>query len=152
MKVTDNHRRLGELLKERRNALGLTLENVSAKISARGKKLSAQYLSNLETAYTRPGKEPATPPDDLLNTLAQTLDIPISDLHAALGRVPPGSPAAQLVREKVAKYDGGGQIGPEIVQEISEELDDIATVRVERVMRQYQSQGGGKQVQRQVAE
>ncbi len=145
--ITDNHRRLGELLKERRNALGLTLENVSAKIQVRGHKLSPQHLSNLETAYSRPGKEPATPPDDLLNILAQTLDLPIRSLHAALGRAPSGSPASQLVREKLAAYNGEGQIAPAVLDDLSSEVDDFAQVRVERVMRQVQ--GDGKQLQTQ---
>lgn len=152
MERTDNHRRLGEALKDRRTQLGLTLENVSAKIQAHGQKISPQYLSNIETAYSRPGKEPATPPDDLLSALALALGIPLRELHAALGRVPPGSPAEQLVREHLAPYTAEGQISREQVESLAQELDDIARVRVERITGQYQSQsqtGGGKQSQRQ---
>lgn len=48
--------------------------------------LSPQHLSNLENAYNRPGKEPVTPPDELLAALSKVLGIPLRELHAALGR------------------------------------------------------------------
>ncbi len=65
------------------------------------------------------------------------------------------SPAVTLVREIAARFGNGRTLENEWIQEISEELEDMAHVRVERVMRQFQSQsqtGSGKQTQRQKQE
>ena len=144
--------KLGELLKSRRKELGLTLENVEAATIKAGSRVSAGFLSDTERAYPRSGGSVTLPADDKLRALSQVLDIPLRDLHAALGRVPGGSPAEQLVREHLTSYSGG-QISREMVESLAQELDDIARVRVERVTGQYQSQshiGGGKQSQKQL--
>lgn len=105
METLSGHKRLGKLIRERRKARGWTLDNVSEQVKRLGLRLSPQHLSNIENAYSHPGKEPSTPPDDLLRALSRVLDTPLSDFHAALGRMTTTSAAAALVREKAATFD-----------------------------------------------
>ena len=141
--------RLGQLLKAARQAKRLNQGEVADAM----KIVQGQY-SDIERAYIRPGqRRGSVPDDDFLAAASAVLDRPVLDLHAALGRVPSGSPAVQLVREHLAPYNG--QISREQVESLAQELDDIARVRVERITGQYQSQsqsGGGKQSQRQKQE
>lgn len=145
--------KLGKLLKERRKLLGLTLENVEVATIKLGMRVSAGFLSDTERAYPRKGGSVTLPSDDKLRALSQVLDIPMREMYAALGRVPSGSPAAQLVREELATYKVEGSLAPDDLDDLTSEVEDFARVRVERVMRQFQSQsqsqGGGKQLQRQ---
>ncbi len=78
--------KLGRLLRERRQELGLTLENVEAATRKTGTRVSTQFLSDTERAYVREGGSVTTPSDAKLRALSRVLDIPLVDLHAALGR------------------------------------------------------------------
>ncbi len=85
-------------------------------------------------AYQRPGYE-----------RTKAIGIFLGDVSGALAAAnyeesdehPAPSSAISLVREVVARF-GAGKLGMERVQEISEELEDFARVRVDRVMRQRQ--------------
>jgi transcriptional regulator with XRE-family HTH domain len=88
MQLTEGHRRLGALIREKRLRRGWTLDNVSAKARSLGIKLSPQFLSQIENAYEHPTKGVVTPSDEKLLAISKALDIPLVDLHAALGRIP----------------------------------------------------------------
>lgn len=156
METNDAHQELGRLIRERRKVRGWTLENVSTQVRRLGLRLSPQHLSNIENAYNHPGKEPSTPPDDLLRALSRVLEIPLSDLHASLGRIPANDAAAALVREKLAGYEllDDMQLSPSEVDDMASDLgalaESLVSSRVKRFQRQSQSQqGSGKQAQRQ---
>lgn len=122
----------GQLLKEARIAKKLSQDEVAEAI----KRAQGQY-SDIERAYTRPGqRRGSVPDDDFLASVSSVLGIPLRDLHAALGRIPPGSPAVHLVREKLAEYNGESQIAAEELAELSSDVADYAKMRVEKTVRQ----------------
>ena len=83
MELTEKVKRLGAYIRARRLDAGFkTLQSLG---DATG--LKPSYLSNIETGYINPTRGPVIPSDDVLLTIAKALDIPVSDLHAALGRV-----------------------------------------------------------------
>lgn len=92
--------KLGNLLRERRQELGLTLENVETATRKTGTRVSAQFLSDTERAYARNGGAVTKPSDAKLRALSQVLDIPLGELHAALGRGEEGTehPALAYLR------------------------------------------------------
>jgi transcriptional regulator with XRE-family HTH domain len=50
--------------------------------------ISRQFLSSIENAYSSPKRGFVLPSDQTLERLSETLDIPLSRLHALLGRFP----------------------------------------------------------------
>lgn len=143
---------LGHLVREARTAKELTLEQAE-ELSG----VKRNYLWTIEQAYVLPNRSPTIPSDDVLEAVAAAFGIPVVSLHAALGRVPAGSPAVQLVREKLAEYGGQDHAVIDLTAEQMDQLiDDVegyAEDRLSRTLRQsrsqYQYQGGGKQLQRQ---
>ena len=80
----DHLRALGNEIRLRRKQNGITtlkqLEDLSG--------VSRQFLSAIENGYTAPKRGFTVPSDETLEKLASTLDIPLSRLHALLGRFP----------------------------------------------------------------
>lgn len=50
--------------------------------------VSRQHLSHIENAYKHPRRGPVIPSDDVLVKIAEGYDLPVSRLHALLGRQP----------------------------------------------------------------
>lgn len=123
------------------------MENVEALTRRNGERVSMQFLSDTERGYVRKGGAVTVPNDEKLRSLSLALDIPLRDLHAALGREVEANLATSLVREKVAAYAPEQELEPETMAELSSELDDFARVRVETTIRQRQSSGRQLQVQ-----
>lgn len=73
----------GQVLKERRKELDLTLARLQAITG-----ISAQYISNLETAYAHPTRGISRPDDEKIAILGQALGLSLSRLHSLLGRLP----------------------------------------------------------------
>lgn len=62
-------------------------------------------------------------------------------LLAAGMSAPPLAPATSLIRAISEGYKGGGYLEPDEISQLSDELEDFARVRVDRVMRQRQEAG-----------
>lgn len=126
--------RFGKRLREARRLKGLSQREVAEAIHwAQG-----QY-SDIERAYRRPGLARAAVPDDeFLAAVSTVLEIPLRDLHAALGRIPEGTPADLVVREHLSKYNIEGKLPPETVDELSREIEDYTQMRIERQVRRLQ--------------
>lgn len=126
--------RFGKRLREARRLKGLSQREVAEAIHwAQG-----QY-SDIERAYRRPGLARAAVPDDeFLAAVSTVLEIPLRDLHAALGRIPEGTPADLVVREHLSKYNIEGKLAQEDLDDLRSEIDDFAQLRVERRLRQLQ--------------
>lgn len=134
MPSLDQLKELGRTFREARKSKKLTLEELE-ELSG----VSKNYVWIIESAYVGPNRSPTVPADDKLAALGKALDIPVSHLHTILGRHDaPNTAAVALVREVAGRYGNGDTLGPERVQEISEELEEIATVRVGRAMKQLQ--------------
>ena len=85
MPVTiENLRALGNEVRRAREAKGIRtlveLERVTG--------ISQQRLSQIETARIDPGRGVILPSDDKIERLAAALDVPVSRMHALLGRMP----------------------------------------------------------------
>lgn len=97
---------LGSVVRDIRQSKGWTLKQLSD-VSGVG----YSYASNIERGYVNPARGPVTPSDDILYLLAKALDIPISTLHGALGRVAdspgpaskPPAPDAQQVLNSIKR-------------------------------------------------
>lgn len=134
--------KLGRILRERRQELGLTLENVEAATRKAGTRVSTQFLSDTERAYVREGGSVTTPSDARLRALSEVLDIPLRDLHAALGRVPPGTLAASFVREKLAGYGADVRLSSEDMDALIADIEALGAAlvntRAQRAQKQEQ--------------
>ncbi len=129
-------KRLGRLLRDARTGKKLSQEEVAEMIG----RTQGQY-SDIERAYMRPGSARGSVPDDeFLALVADALGIPIQDLHAALGRVPAGGPAAQLVREKLDSLANREEIDltTEQMDALIDDIEDYANMRLSRTVRQTQ--------------
>ena len=126
---------LGQILKSARLSKKLNQGEVADAM----KIVQGQY-SDIERAYIRPGQTRASvPDDDFLVSASDVLDIPILDLHAALGRIPPGSAAAALVREKAASREDF-TLTPDQMDNLITEIEAIAVFRIQRMMEETEKQ------------
>ena len=50
--------------------------------------ISPQHLSQLETAYSRPGRPPVGPGDDVIQSLSEALNWRVIDIRRVLGQIP----------------------------------------------------------------
>jgi transcriptional regulator with XRE-family HTH domain len=132
--------KLGNLLKERRKSLGLTLENVEAATIRLGERVSAGFLSDTERAYPRDGGSVTLPSDEKLRALSRVLDIPLIDLHAAIGRIPAGALARLFVRETLARHgdQGSVELTESQMDALIDDIEEYANMRLSRTMRQTQ--------------
>jgi len=112
-------KRLGQIVREARQQRKWTLQEL-----ADHSRVGHSYLSNIERGYVNPNRGPVTPSDDILTAISQSLDIPLSTMHTALGRIEEDADAlpieyAPILDElRSASYDGGLDSGD--VDEISE--------------------------------
>ena len=99
---------LGRELRMRREALGLK----SLREFARRVDVSPQHLSQLERGYVNPKRGLVVPSDEVLEKLAAGLDVPLSRLHALLGRLNDqpypvfDDPKAVLLAERYSRLPG----------------------------------------------
>ncbi len=102
---------LARELKARRLALG---EPVLARF-AKKIGVSRQHLSHLESAYVHPSRGPVLPSDEMLEKISKGYGVPLSRLHALLGRMPDApipvfkSPQALLIAERFDRLPEGFQ-------------------------------------------
>ena len=104
MPNTHQLKQLGMLFREARQEREWTLRQLSEKSG-----VGYSYCSNIERGYVNPNRGPVTPSDDILFALAKTLDLPLSKIHATLGRLDDREPQdetrpqAELVLETIKK-------------------------------------------------
>lgn len=112
-------KRPGQIVREARQQKKWTLQEL-----ADNSRVGHSYLSNIERGYVNPNRGPVTPSDDILAAISQTLDIPLTAMHTALGRIEDDTDAmpieyAPILDElRSAFYDGGLDSGD--VYEITE--------------------------------
>jgi len=80
----DHLRALGNEIRQRRKQNGINTLRQLEQLSG----VSRQFLSAIENGYTAPKRGFTVPSDETLEKLASTLNIPLSRLHALLGRFP----------------------------------------------------------------
>lgn len=118
----------GRLIRERRGRMSAA--ELGEKIGR-----SQSYISALENAAVAKGKtKPITPHDDVLAALSRVLDIPLRELHAALGRLE-GEPMPieyEPILDELyqASYNGG--LDSEAVAEIVTYIQFLAERRRKR--------------------
>ena len=76
--------RLGAEVRRAREARGYP----SARSFAAAIGVSPQHLSHIERGYVNPKRGLIVPSDDVLDKIAGGADVPVSRLHAMLGRMP----------------------------------------------------------------
>ncbi|MDR3708124.1 MAG: helix-turn-helix transcriptional regulator [Capsulimonadaceae bacterium] len=85
MSVTvENLQALGNEVRRAREAKGITTLKELQRLTG----ISQQRLSQIETARVDKDRSPVVPGDDKIDKLAEALDVPISRMHALLGRMP----------------------------------------------------------------
>lgn len=119
--------------------------------------VSKGYISQIENDSSPSTGLPPRVSDEHLRALAAALDVDEHEMFSRATDVVPagfcimpaeGQPvnsAGMLVRQLLADYPGGGEITTSQANEISEELEDFARVRIGRRIHQFQSQTGGMQ-------
>ena len=75
---------LGEEIRRRRKARGVRTLRQLKELTG----ISTQFLSQIENAYVHPSRGYVIPSDETLGKLSAALEVPISRLHAILGRIP----------------------------------------------------------------
>lgn len=124
-------RRLGAAVREAREAKGWNQSELAAK-SGVGK----GYVSNIETGYVNPDRGPVTPSDEVLAQLAQALEMPVAELHRALGRINGDSDKAYYRSRYIrrAAYDNGlTALTPEEERAIEEETERILNYELSKM-------------------
>lgn len=114
--ATDSFRRLGVLIQEGREAKGFTQTELGRQIEH-----SQSWVSEVENARnnSRTGR-PITPGDADLLAISKVLEIPLADLHAALGRMPDN----ELIPEPILDELRGAAYAGEITEEGAAEIAD----------------------------
>lgn len=79
-----NVKALGDEVKRAREAKAIpTIRELSRRTG-----IGYQHLQQIETGYSHPKRGFTVPSDSVLDSLAATLDVPVSRFHALLGRFP----------------------------------------------------------------
>jgi transcriptional regulator with XRE-family HTH domain len=89
----DRLRAFGQELRTRRKSLGIDQKVLAARLG-----ISNQHLSQLETAYDKPGRGPVGPSDKVISAIAETLNWRKNDIHDMLGRLDDEEPSDDVVR------------------------------------------------------
>jgi len=122
MAVTvDNLRALGAEVRRGREAKGITTLLELKEITG----ISQQFLSQIETARVDKNRGVVVPSDDKLERLSEALDVPVSRLHALLGRMPDQpfriyrhAETAEIADEYDALPEWGRQIVRDTIQSV----------------------------------
>lgn len=104
MPKEDRLQEFGRELRRRREGL-----DVDAKVFAARIGISPQHLSQLETAYHKPGRGPVGPSDEVIDAISRALEWPVLHIRHTLGQIPDDEitydtdPDFAVIREA---YDG----------------------------------------------
>lgn len=108
MIVVSNLERLGEEVRRARLAQGYSSARAFAAVIG----VSPQHLSHIERGYVNPKRGLVVPSDDVLEKIATGASVPVSRLHALLGRMPDqpypvfDDPASVEVAERYSRLPG----------------------------------------------
>lgn len=90
----------GEWLRSARKAANLTQDRLAELVTARGAKISAGYISNLERAYdTNQDGSPSRPSESIVNAIAVVLGQPLNTARLAAGYAPIDDNSVQIELE-----------------------------------------------------
>ena len=114
--------------------------------------MTRSYIGFIEDDAVASTMEPPNVSVHNLISLAKALNVPEQEMLDRGYKSPPGfklvptglTGAKQLVREKMEKYSVAEKLDQSELDDLSSELEDFACVRLERRVRQFQSQGSGK--------
>ncbi|MGI4790598.1 MAG: helix-turn-helix domain-containing protein [Janthinobacterium lividum] len=123
MASIDQLKELGRLIREKRGRMSAA--ELGQKIGR-----SQSYVSALENATIAQGQaKPITPPDEMLEAIADALKVPVSSLHRALGRV-------EIEREPFLDQIREAGVIEDLPEETQEEILEFMRFKVEQARRQ----------------
>lgn len=73
----------GQELRKRREAKGMDQKVLAARAG-----ISPQHLNQMEKAYSRPGRPPVGPGDDVIESISEALGWRVIDIRRTLGQIP----------------------------------------------------------------
>lgn len=137
--------RFGPYITALRESLGISKAEL-----ARRTHMTRAYIGFIEDDAQPPSMEPPNVRPHNLAALARELNVSEQEMFDRGYQPPPGfklvsvgsGPAASLIHEVSASYEGGARLESSVVADLSSEVEDFARVRIERTMRELQAQGG----------
>jgi transcriptional regulator with XRE-family HTH domain len=125
MPTLEHIRALGQEIERQRIARGIPTVQELSRMSG----MSKQRMGEIIKGYRHPTRGFTVPTDDALDRIAEALDMPVSRLHALLGRFPevpfPAFEHADTV-DVAEAYDRLPEFGRKLVRDVIRSVQEVA--------------------------